>query len=199
MIDMSAEQFFSKILWVWNVAVTEMGLNSTEVKEFLKKDDKFDLVIAEVFFLEAWHALAHKYNAPLVLVTTFGNCMRNNIILRNPLQLATVMSEFLYVEQPYSFLGRLRNLYFTVYEFVWWKYGYLNKQEELVKKYIPNLPEPVPSLEELQKNAALFLLNSHFSFDTPAAYIPNQVEIGGIHLTHKFDPLPKVRKINLTP
>ncbi|XP_047991326.1 UDP-glycosyltransferase UGT5-like [Leguminivora glycinivorella] len=191
MVDISEELFYEKILWGGGLASTEVALSSQQIQDFLKQDHKFDLVISEMFFQEATYVLAHKYNAPLALVTTFGNCMRNNIIMRNPLQLATVINEFVAIKEPRSFLGRLRNFYFAAYEYFWYKVWYIRKQEELAKKYIRNMPEPVPSLEELQRNASLFLMNSHFSFDTPAAYLPNLVEIGGIHLTHKFDPLPK--------
>lgn len=194
MVDLTTEEFHSLIYWGGGLISTEMALKSKNVQDFLKEDHKFDVVIAQLFFLDAWYALAHKYNAPLVLVTTQGNCMRHNFITRNPLQIPTVMSEFLTVDQPNTFWGRLRNFYFTLYELFWWKFWYLVKQEELIKKYIPNMPEPVPRLEDIQRNASLVLVNSHFSFDTSMAYVPNQVEIGGIHLNHKFDPLPEVRQ-----
>ncbi|XP_028171301.1 UDP-glucuronosyltransferase 2B20-like [Ostrinia furnacalis] len=191
MVDISAEEFHDIILWRGGLGHTEVTLQSPQVKHFLANDNKFDLVISEQFFQEAMFTLAHKYNAPLVLITTYGNCMRHNIVSRNPLQLATVVSEFLDVKDPTSFWGRLRNLYFTVYEYVWWKYWYLEKQEEFVRKYLPNLPQPVPSLYELQRNAALILINSHFSFDGPVAYLPNIVEVGGLHLTRSTSKLPQ--------
>ncbi|KAJ8731401.1 hypothetical protein PYW07_004565 [Mythimna separata] len=191
MVDLPAEKFHHNILWKGGIAFTELVLNSTEIKTLLKEDTKFDLVISEQFFQEALNILAHKYNAPLVLVTTFGNCMRHNMVQRNPLQLATVVSEFLDVREPTSFLGRMRNLYFTLYEFIYWKNWYLDAHEKLVKKYLPDLPKPVPKLYDVQKNASLILINGHFSFDTSAAYLPNVVEIGGVHLSESDTKLPE--------
>ncbi|XP_037294317.1 UDP-glycosyltransferase UGT5 isoform X2 [Manduca sexta] len=190
MVDISAEKFHETILWGGGLGMTETALNTSDVQKFLAEDNHFDLVISEQFFQEALYVLAHKYDSPLVLITTFGNCVRHNIITRNPLQLATVVSEFLNLKEPTSFWSRMRNLYFTVYEYVWWKYWYLEKQEQLVKKYIHNLPQPVPSLYELQGNASLILLNGHFSFDTPTAYLPNVVEVGGVHLSKSDGKLP---------
>ncbi|VVD02541.1 unnamed protein product [Leptidea sinapis] len=189
MVNLPAEIFHQKILWGGGAAFTEVALNSSDVQHLLKSDSKFDLVICEQFFQEAFYVLAQKYNAPLALVTTFGNCMRHNIITRNPLQLATVVSEFLDVEDPTSFWSRLRNVYFAVYEFVWWKYWYLEKQETLVKKYIPDVKDF--SLYDIQKNFSVMLINSHFSYDVPAAYLPNIIEIGGIHLTQSYGSPPK--------
>lgn len=191
-MDLSAEERHNRFLWNGGLTLTEVVLNSTQVKEFLSADHKFDVVISEQFFQEAMYILAHKYEAPLILITSYGNCMRHNIATRNPLQLATVVSEFLVVPEPGSFFGRLRNLYFTVYEYVWWRFWYLQKMDQLAAKYVPNLKEPVPSLYEIQKNVSLFLINSHFSFDPPTAYLPNIVEIGGVHLSHKVPKLPQV-------
>ncbi|XP_023940208.2 UDP-glycosyltransferase UGT5 [Bicyclus anynana] len=191
MTDISAEEFHHIVFWEAGLAFTEVVLNSTEVKKFLDKENHFDLVISEQFFQEALYVLAYKYNTPLALVTTFGNCMRHNIAVGNPLQLATVIPEFLDLEDPSSFWGRLRNLYFTIYEYINWRFVYLRKQEQLVQTYLPDLPKNRPSLYELQQNCSLMLINSHFSFDVPAAYLPNIVEIGGVHLSRINSSLPK--------
>lgn len=191
-VDNSPEEFHHQLLWKGNLAQTEISLKSPEVQKFLQKDNQYDLVISELFFQEATYMLAHKYNAPLILVTTYGNCMKHNMLVRNPLQLASVLPEFIRVEEPSSFWGRLRSLYFTCYDYVWWRYWYLNKQAELAKKYIPNLKEPMPSLIEMQRNASLVLVNSHFTFDGPMALLPNIIEVGGLHFKESTKPLPKV-------
>lgn len=192
MVDLSTEEFHDKILWTGGLAFTDMALNSSDVQKFLKADNKFDIVICEQFFQEAFYSLAHKYQAPLVLVTTSGIYMRCNIAMRNPLQLSTVLSEYLAVKDPKSFWGRFRNAYFVMYDFFWWKYWYLPKQEALIPKYVPNLPAPMPRLYDVQTNVSLLLINSHFSFDGPAAYLPNIVEVGGLHLSRSDSELPKV-------
>ncbi|XP_069359588.1 UDP-glycosyltransferase UGT5-like isoform X2 [Maniola hyperantus] len=191
MTDISAEEMHHKILWGAGLAFTEVVFNSTEVRIFLRKDNAFDLVICEQFFQEALYMLSFKYNAPLALVTTFGNCMRHNIVVRNPLQLATVIPEFLDVKEPGSFWGRLRSLYFTSYEYIYWRFIYLTKQEQLLQKYMTDLPKERPSLYKLQQNCSLMLINSHFSFDPPAALLPNIVEVGGLHLSRSNSTLPK--------
>ncbi|GBP64737.1 UDP-glucuronosyltransferase 2B4 [Eumeta japonica] len=189
MVDLSMKEYHKQVLWIGGTATTELALNSTTVKEFLKKENKFDLVISELFYQEATYMLAHRYGAPLVLVTTFGNSMRTNMLLRNPLQLATVLSEIVRIESPTSFIGRLRNLYYSIYEYIFWKYWYLPMQDALVDKYFKDMPRPLPSLEELHQNASLILINSHFSYDPPTAYLPNLVEIGGVHIKEKESKL----------
>lgn len=190
---MSFESLMWDLLFMGGLTLTEKYLASSQFQKFLAQENKFDLVISEEFAQEAFHVLAHKYNAPLVLVTTFGNCMQHNIISGNPTQMATVVYEWADVQDPTSFIGRLKNFYVSYYEYFWWKYWYLDRQEELAQKYIKNLISPVPALYELQKNTSLLLINSHFSFDPPTAYLPNIVEIGGAHLSRSDKPLPDVR------
>ncbi|XP_072949143.1 UDP-glycosyltransferase UGT5-like isoform X2 [Epargyreus clarus] len=190
-VNKTYEEFLTDVMWTGGYVFTEVVFNSASVKEFLKKDNKFDLVISEQFILEALNILAYKYKAPLVLVATVGNCMKHNLVIGNPLQFNTVIHEYLALKNSASLLGRLRNIYATVYEYVWWKYWYLGKHEALIKKHLPDLEEPVPSLYEVQKNVSLFLINSHFSFDTPMALLPNLVEVGGMHLSRSDADLPK--------
>ncbi|KAJ8722031.1 hypothetical protein PYW08_004433 [Mythimna loreyi] len=190
MVEYTAEDFHREALWKGGLALTEGSLRAPAVQALLAENRSFDLVISELFFQEATYVLAHKYNAPLVLISTMVNCAKHNLITGNPLQLATVSFEFLDVSNPTSFWGRLRNLYLNIYDYFWWRFWFLPKQEELVKKYIPDLPQPVPSLYELQKNASLLLLNTHFSFQSPVAFLPNIVEIGGLHLSESVSQLP---------
>lgn len=185
MADMTALQFQDLVHWTGGLAMTEVALKSKPVQEFLKQDISFDLVISEQFYQEAFNVLAYKYNAPLALVTTFGNCMRHNMLVGNPLQLATVIGEHLQIRHPSSFMGRLNNVYHFVRDYLDWRYSFLPKQEALVKKYLPEYYGVAPSLYDIQKNASLLLVNSHFSYDTTIALLPNVVEIGGIHLKNQ--------------
>lgn len=183
LVNMSSVDFHEYILWRGGVGSTEIALKSKRVEQFLKEEHAFDVVINEVFFQEAFYTLAHKYKAPLVLVTTYGNNMKNNILLRNPWQIATVLQEYLMVRDPKSFLGRLKNFCFSIYDLYFWTFSYLGQQEALAQKYLHQyLPQPVPNLIDLQKNASLVLMNSHCSVDGPIAYLPNFVQVGGLHL-----------------
>ncbi|CAK1556338.1 unnamed protein product [Leptosia nina] len=190
-IKLKTHEMINAILWQGGLPFTKHILNSSQVQEFLSKDNTFDLVISETFVQEAMYTLAYKYNAPLVLVSAFGNCMRHNIAVGNPLQLATVLHEFISVENPSSFIGRLENLYVSLYEYFWWRFWYLKEQESIARAFIKNLPPSMPSLYEMHQDASLFLINSHFSFDSPMALLPNIIEIGGLHATPEAESIPK--------
>nr|ACZ97420.2 UGT39A1 [Zygaena filipendulae] len=182
---------FQMLLYRSGFYVNELVFNSTDVQDFLKQDHEIDLVISELFYNEALYMFAHKYQAPLVLVTTFGNALRTNYFSRNPLQLSTAYHEYGMSSDPFSFMGRLYNLYYFAFDMLMHTFWYLPRQQEYARFYFKDLPEPVPSLKELAGNAALVLMNSHFSVDTPLAYLPNFIEIGGIHLQKSNKSLPE--------
>ena len=51
----------------------------------------------------------------------------------------------------------------------------------------------LPPLLEMEANVSLSLINSHFSFRKPLPFLPNQIEVGGMHC-RPAKPLPKVTK-----
>lgn len=190
--QLSYAEFMNKFLWTGGKVTTEISLNSSAVRDLLAdKGNTYDLVISELFIQEAHVMFAEHYDVPLILVTTVGNCMRTNYILRNPLQLPYILQEYVKIESPNSLYGRLKNLYAVSYELFWWHFHHMPGQEELVDKYFPDLPADRPSIRQtIQERTSLLLLNSHFSADTPTAYLPNIIEVGGMHLK-EASPLPK--------
>ncbi|XP_037970930.2 UDP-glycosyltransferase UGT5 isoform X2 [Plutella xylostella] len=190
MLDLSFAQF-QNLMYVIGKFNNDLVFNSTEVQTFLKEDHKFDLVINELFFQESLYMFAHKYQAPLVLVTTFGNSVKGNFYGRNPLQLATVYHEYGVSPDPLSFIGRLSNFYYALYDLFVTKFFYMPELEALAQHHFKDLSQPLPSLEQLAANASLVLMNSHFSIDTPTAYLPNYIEVGGLNHPKEPKPLPK--------
>ena len=55
-----------------NADVVDLFMEDTEVQKFLKIDQKFDVCLFEIFFVDALLGLAEKYNCILISFTTFG-------------------------------------------------------------------------------------------------------------------------------
>ncbi|XP_061716027.1 UDP-glycosyltransferase UGT5-like [Cydia pomonella] len=189
--DMMDETFesFQNIMYKFGFLMNDLVFESQDVQEFLKQDHKIDVVITEVFFNEGLYMFAHKYQAPLVLVTTVGNSFKGNFYMGNPLQLSTLYHEYGRTREPLSFFGRLYNLYLCTFDLVMLKFWYFPRLQESTLQYFKDLPEPVPTLEDIAANAAILLLNSHFSMDNAAAYLPNIIEVGGLHIKDTNDTL----------
>ncbi|XP_047991531.1 UDP-glucosyltransferase 2-like [Leguminivora glycinivorella] len=188
-MDESFESF-QNIMYKFGFMMNEFVFESKDVQEFMKQDHKIDVVVAEVFFNEGLYMFAHKYQAPLVLMTTVGNSLKGNFYMSNPLQLSILYHEYGKHSEPLSFFGRLYNLYMCTYDLAMLKFWYFPRLQESTLQYLKDLPEPVPTLEDIASNAAILLLNSHYSIDNAAAYLPNIIDVGGLHIKETNDTLP---------
>ena len=98
-----------------------------------------------------------------------------------------VPSTFLPFTDHMTLMQRLGNLAYLTFERLFLNFYYLPKQAELYAKYFPHLKR---SMYDVRKNAALVLLNSHVSLSFPRPYMPNQIEVGGMHINRQRTPLP---------
>lgn len=51
---------------------TETALNYDSVQKLLQSNEKFDLVIVEMFFTELLWGFAHRFDCPLLVLSTLG-------------------------------------------------------------------------------------------------------------------------------
>ncbi|XP_046661711.1 UDP-glucosyltransferase 2-like [Homalodisca vitripennis] len=159
-----------------------------QVQKLLDSDEKFDLVITEIFSSDCFAPLAHRFNAPLVSVVT--SCSLPWVADRVGLP-----DNPSYIPNYLAGLPTNMDLYQRVYNTV------LLVWAKLVHRYyaIPqsqNMANEVygsstPPINDLIKNTSLVLVNSHISLSLSRPFPPNVVEIGGIHIRNTSNSLPK--------
>jgi len=86
-----------------------------------------------------------------------------------------------------TFLERFGNLAMTVFETTYMKFFYEPYQIQI---YNEAFADPKPTLDELKRDVSLVLLNSHFTLSSPKPYVPNMIEVGGMHIKRVPNPLP---------
>ncbi|XP_058976177.1 UDP-glycosyltransferase UGT4-like [Musca domestica] len=59
------------------------------------------------------------------------------------------------------------------------------------KFYGRHFPNATKSVEEIQKKFALVLLNDHPAISSPKPYVPNMLDVAGLHIPEKPKPLPQ--------
>lgn len=162
------------------------------MKNFMSEDKTpYNLIICELFNMEAFYIFSHIYKAPIVGFSSFGHAHFVNQIVGNPYELSYISHENLLLPKRFKILDRLQNAYWTMVDLIergWWMNS---EQEELVKKHFSHLKEPLPSLKDLEKNITLVLVNSHFTVDTVRPMVPGIIEVGGVHIDTPRK-LPKV-------
>ncbi|XP_046628500.1 UDP-glycosyltransferase UGT5-like [Neodiprion virginianus] len=176
-------------LYYMGTVTTEMALNTTGAQALIKSEEKFDIIVMEQFFNEAFLAYVHKFKCPFVLISAFGPTATINGIFGNSAPYSYVPSEFLPFGDRMTFFERLENTIANLYFDGSRKYYYMPQQQALANKYLSDTGKEVPSLEEIESQADLILLNSHHIFSTPRPYMENMKNVAGMHLKPS-KPLP---------
>lgn len=89
-----------------------------------------------------------------------------------------------------SLWERANNAYYQNKLLGIWHDSVLPDQEKCLRKYFG--PEPPPIIE-VQNNFSLFLANNHWTMNYPRAFVPNVVELTGLHIEQTRKPLQEVR------
>ncbi|XP_055849521.1 UDP-glycosyltransferase UGT5-like [Episyrphus balteatus] len=173
------------------IEITNSTLEEPSLKQLMASGEKFDAVVCEVFVSEALFGLAEHFNAPLIGLSTFGATQWNTDLVGSPSPPSYVPNPFLPLTHEMSLSGRIFNLAVTTMEHVFFNNFYLPRQRDLFKKHFPNSKK---GLDNIRKDTALVLLNAHVSLGFPRPYMPNMIEVGGMHIERKQKPLPAEMK-----
>jgi glucuronosyltransferase len=88
-----------------------------------------------------------------------------------------------------SFFQRCHNTILSLTDMFLRHYRYLPKQDKLVRQYFQTMPQPLPSVQELEKSISVMLINNHISTNPPRPSMPGLVNVGGAHIKSP-KPLP---------
>jgi|UniRef100_A0A2S2R0G2 glucuronosyltransferase len=154
------------------------------VQKFIKEDQSsFDLVIVESFFQECTVAMGHKYGAPVINIIPVAPWVSPSMPAANPLEFSYIKDFVLDAGKSLDFFSRLANTIVGLYGLLVEPNVYLRKMENMMNDYF-QYPghENRPPLTEMLKNISLSLIDSDMMILTPRPYVPNFIEVPGIHL-----------------
>jgi hypothetical protein len=156
------------------------------IKELMKEE--FDLVISQPLFNDCAMGFIHHFKAPLVLITPISTPPMFTWITGTPAPRSFNPHFFLTYTDKMTYSERMIN--FAAY------LGMSIIDQFFIKPMVtkiyreklgnPNIPTP----DEVLSNASLILSNGHFSIGTPKAFLPDIVEVAGMHC-RPAQPLPK--------
>lgn len=160
-------------------------LHSKPMQELLTSDEKFDLVITELFNSDCVLPFVHKFGAPHIALSSCVPLPTSLDRFGNPDSPAYVANMFLPLSSKMNFFERVSNtiMYLCTKAIFYFAYDI---PSQLVAWY--NFGLSFPRLTSIAYNTSLLLINTHPVINSPKPYVPNIIEVGGIHL-------PKVRKL----
>ena len=166
------------------------AIDTDPALNYVLRQGQFDLVVNNVVVGDCGLLVAAKNKAKLIISasTTLLTWLYDEFGFPDePATIPDMPVEFWY---PMNFWNRLYNYLLPIY---WSK---RREREvypalEAIMKQAYGVQE-VPSLLEVQKNASLILLSSHYSTDFARSFPPMVVNIGGMQCWKKISPMPEV-------
>ncbi|XP_035911906.1 UDP-glucosyltransferase 2-like [Anopheles stephensi] len=169
-------------------AAQESSNVTINAPEFLRlaREEQFDLAIVGFFMNSFIIGVGELFRCPTVLYFSASGSGLTNVV-GNPAEVAAVPHILLGPRNPMTFFDRVANTVLTGVEKIMMMYI---RYTEL-PYYNSNFPaeKGFRSYDEAMRNVSLVLLNTHFSQTVPKPYIPNMVEVGGIQINVKPEPM----------
>ncbi len=147
----------------------------------------FDLIIVDYLLNQCFLGLIPHFKAPAIYVST---CVAPSFMLQmvgNRLPNSFVPSLFLEFTHEMTFPQRVGNLVFNLVMDVNRYFMWNIKMEKIYQEKMGI----TQSMSEIDANVSMVLVNSHFTLTYPRPYLPDVVDVGGMH-TRDGKPLPKV-------
>ncbi|XP_049767214.1 UDP-glycosyltransferase UGT5-like [Schistocerca cancellata] len=159
----------------------EIFLQHENVKKLFSSNEKYDVMIIEIFFCECFLALSHIFKIPVIQFATFSPPAWMGDVVGNPSPPAYVPEPFLEYSDHMTFFQRLHNTVFSTYCRVVRNLYYMPSQDVILRRYVDD--PTLPSLLEMERKSSMVLANSHFSVLHPRPLLPAMVEVGGMHVS----------------
>lgn len=180
-----------------------MGLSACETlysdPEFVSwlNSTHFNLVIMDGLMNECAYSMVHYWKAKLIVYSTTSTMSWYYDSHGLPDESSSV-SDLMYDFPPgkkMSFLERFVN---AMTPLVWKavrEYWYIPQLEEICRKGLQ--VKEIPPFIEIEKNASLVMITTHYTLDYPRSLPPNVVAVGGVAAagSEQLKPIPKVRLI----
>jgi glucuronosyltransferase len=177
------------VLSEWGADACDKTFQHPSVQELIKSDEKFDLLITEMFNTDCFLAFAHKFKIPVI---GFSSCVFMPWTpgrFGNPDNPAYIPTHFVLYSDKMSFMERFRNTFWYVLHHLHYPFLMDSPAHNLARQHFG---ESLPALSYLARNTSLIFVNNHFSLNRPRPLVPGVIEVAGIHIK-QAKMLPKVR------
>ncbi|XP_050454322.1 UDP-glycosyltransferase UGT5-like isoform X2 [Cataglyphis hispanica] len=161
-----------------NEEMTDGVLSNPAMQQLISPNStaKFDLIIVEYLFYDALYALAYRFNAPLIGITSIPIMAHHYHAFGNPI-LWSYVPDLLAntLDENMNLLDRFVNAYYYIRQIYWYQYYIIPLQEKMVRKHFG---DNMPPAHELVSKMDLLLANFH-PFLYPHAHVPAIIPIRG--------------------
>ncbi|XP_011192570.2 UDP-glucosyltransferase 2 [Zeugodacus cucurbitae] len=176
---------FIKMCELLGLSTTEHALKQPKIQAIINAKQThgvYDLLLVEQFYQDAFLALAHVYNIPVVSSATFAQQQFMSQMFGIVTPWSYVPHGFLPLTEHMNFIERVQNSYYSLRTDLEREFSYFPKMDVLVQKYFGHLPINFPSISEMNKNLSAVLINNYTPLSSAGPTIDSMINVGGMHI-----------------
>ena len=140
--------------------ICEQDFRTDKIRKFLNDSGPFDVIVTQMFTSDCYLSFMHKFEAPVVGVSTFGImewvCEKFGLP-SNPAYVPNVFSDLV---NPITFARRIDNFLMGIFQKLYYENLMASNGEKTAKEYFG---EGLPSLSKIAFNVSMLLVNAHFN------------------------------------
>lgn len=163
----------------WGLEHCEATLKVPEVRNLINSKEKFDLILTENFNSDCFLGFVHRFQAPFIAMTSHQIMPWGYERMGSPDNPSYVPCTFLGFSGRMNFKERIINTVFTSVAKLTFNTAYQWSTQKIVNDAFG---DDVPPLDEIARQTAAYLHNTHYSLHGAKPVASNLVEIGGIHI-----------------
>jgi hypothetical protein len=185
------ENFFQTRTLPWlGLFFCDTLLSSPETADFMT-NAHFDLVIIDSLFNDCAFGFAYKWGAKTVIYGTSSVLEWWSDAYGFPAETSTLSQLHVGFSFPMNFASRVANTLLPLIFHFTRQWSYYPALEQMLRAKL-NIPD-MPPIAELERNASLVLMSTHFSEEAARSLPPLVVPVGGIHCQNGTgQKIPKV-------
>lgn len=183
LVDMNVFQVL-QAGWGVNKKYAENILRIKNLQDFILSECyTFDLVLIESFYQEYTVTMGHKFNAPVICITSTLIQPTNSHWIGLPSTFSYMLDVRTRSSDVKTFYDRLKSTCIGFIQIYLEHYFYIQTQTEYMNKYFRyKNSQSRNSLPVMLSNVSLTLVNGDISVGASRPYLPGVIEIGGLHL-----------------
>lgn len=189
--DISYLRIFVELKYLknWHLTNCEKSMKNAQLQQLLSSDETFDLILTEAFNGDCLLCLVEKFKAPFVALSSHDLMPWIHHRFELPYELSYVPNILTGYSSRMDFIDRLLNTAVFYYANFYYNYFYQPATEKILDNYCK--VDGRRYVNDITKDTAAILTNTHYSYNGVRPTTPNIVEVGGLHVFKEPKKLPE--------
>ncbi|ENN70676.1 hypothetical protein YQE_12621, partial [Dendroctonus ponderosae] len=177
--ELTVQSKIRKIFAMYN-EFAEAILGNQQFREiYTDENQKFDLIIAQIYVSPIMFGLSEKLKAPVIGVSSMGGWSGTHVAAGNHNPPSLYSEMFLHYNGDLTFVERIKSTLYYIWSRLYVYFIAMPKWDAIMRKY---LGQDLPYLADIERNVSALFLNINPILYTPRPMVPTVVPLSFMHI-----------------